>query len=365
MDIKLRHRTGRKVEYLDSDGKWKSTGQDTKAEAVTWINANKGMSGATTLAMFADGFFTDDGIGTYKYLCEQTGNHMHEEWWGSNNGRYLLYIRPKLGNVPLAKINTPMVQDWYLSIEGVQRKKGISPATRKKILNALSVIMEHAIFRGLIDKNPCKNVIRMKENNKGRMPYTSDEIDRMFPDNPQELVDIWGGLKWACFFLIMRDTGWRPGEVAGLSTDGFFQDQKAIYTKQSIDSFTRNIQNSIKTTGRGKDYKVGFLSQETNAYLKLYLATEKPKGLIFRTDRKKSVVTNTAVYRQFGRAMEKLGIDWTGRPPYALRTTFMTNMAKTEASKEKIMELMGHTKWQACYDQRTPLEVIEKVRKLQ
>lgn len=364
MDIKLRKRAGRKVEYLDTDGKWKTTGQSTKIEAVTWLNANRGMSGATTLAEFADGFYTDEGIGTFKYLCEQTGTHKHEEWWKSNNSRYLIYIRPKLGKMPLSRITTPIVQDWYLSLEGVY-KKSISPATRKKILNALSTIMDHAIFRGLMDKNPCKNVIRIKEANKGRNPYSEEEIDRMFPDNPQMLVDIWGGLKWACFFLIMRDTGWRPGEVAGLSPDGFFPEQKAIYTKQSVDSFSKNIQQSIKTTGRGKDYKIGFLTQETNAYLKLYLATEKPKELIFRTDRNGTVLTTGAVYRQFGRAMEKIGIDWTGRPPYALRTTFMTNMAKSEVSQEKIMELMGHTKWQSCYDQRTPLEVIEKVRRLQ
>lgn len=363
MEIKLRHRTGRKVEYLDSDGKWKTTGQDSKSEAITWIHANRGMSGATTLEMFADGFYTDSSIGTYKYLCMQTGSHTHEEWWASNEGRYRLYIKPKLGKMPIKDITTARVQDWYLSIEGV-RAKAISPASRKKILNALSTILDHAVFRGLISVNPCKFVIRIKENNNGRPPYTDEEMDRMFPKNPQELVDLWGGLKWACFFLIMRDTGWRPGEVAGLAVDGYFPNEKAIFTKQSVDSFTRNVQNSIKTSGRGKDYKIGFLSDETNAYLKLYIATEKPADLIFRSYRKKGVITNEAANVQFTRAVNKLGIDRNGRPPYALRTTFMTNMAKTEASREKIMELMGHTKWQSCYDQRTPLEVIEKARKL-
>ena len=63
----------------------------------------------------------------------------------------------------------------------------------------------------------------------------------------------------------------------------------------------------------------------------------------------------------FKKMLSRLGIETEGRPQYALRTTFMTNISNT-MSDEKVMLLMGHKAWRSCYDQRNPEQVIKKLK---
>ena len=63
----------------------------------------------------------------------------------------------------------------------------------------------------------------------------------------------------------------------------------------------------------------------------------------------------------FKKTLSRLGIETEGRPQYALRTTFMTNISNT-MSDEKVMLLMGHKSWRSCYDQRNPERVIKKLK---
>ena len=46
----------------------------------------------------------------------------------------------------------------------------------------------------------------------------------------------------------------------------------------------------------------------------------------------------------FKKTLSRLGIETEGRPQYALRTTFMTNISNT-MSDEKVMLLMVHKAW--------------------
>lgn len=67
----------------------------------------------------------------------------------------------------------------------------------------------------------------------------------------------------------------------------------------------------------------------------------------------------TKFRKQNGRKFQYLD-ETEGRPQYALRTTFMTNISNT-MSDEKVMLLMGHKAWRSCYDQRNPEQVIKKL----
>lgn len=358
---KFRQRSGRCVEYLDKDGKWKSSGKRSKSEAMSWFYAGKDTKGQT-LSEFADEMFTCKEPGSYYYLCQQTNTHTHQEWWDSNYGRYLVYIRPRFGNMPLEDIKPPAIQDWYIGLKG-KNVKELAPATKKKIINCLSAIFEYAIFREIVDENPCRKIIKIKERNKGRKPYTEEELLMMFPEKMDKIHEVWGSLKWACFYLIMRDTGWRPGEIAGLELSGYYPEHKGIYTRQSIDSYSKEIQKSVKTSNCGYDYKVGLLSDFTCRALNIYIQNYRIKeGLLFMSD-KGTLITSYAARALFRRRMAMLGIDTKGRPPYAIRTTFMTTAANI-FSEDKVMELMGHRQWRACYDQRTPENVIKRAREL-
>lgn len=352
---------GKAILYLNEEGKWKSTGKKTFGEAREWYYHQKPQD-ELTFKVFTKGFFTDESEGTFKYLQKMTGRHPYKEWWNSNNHRLNSYLLPFFGDTPMYQINTKMIQSWYLSFKGVYRDN-LDPQTKKKILDCLSTIMDYAVYSGVIQSNPVKAVIRMKVSDTGRDPYTNEELARMFPENDVELLSIWGGLKWATYFMIMRDTGWRPGEIGALTSDGYIPELNGVYTTQSVNSYEKRIQDSIKTSEKGYKYRIGILSEQTGGLLRMLINQTEENELLFTSYRGKLLKSDCARI-MFKKRMDSLGIDTTGRPPYALRTTFMTNVAK-KMTREQVEELMGHRQWRACYDKRTAEDVLEKIIKSQ
>ena len=356
-NTRFRHRKGRCIEYLDADGRWKSTGKETQDEAYSWYYSNRGED-CVTFRTFAEDIFTDDRQGSFKYIQRMANKHTHPEWWDSSDGILKRYLLPRFGKCYMKDMTPPMIQDWYLTFEGVSGKH-LKAATKKKVIDCLSNIMDWAVFRGVIDKNPVDNVIKISEKNEGREPYTEEELAAMFPENRMRLMKIWLEPKWVVFFMIMADTGWRPGEVAGLKAGGYYKELHGVYTTQSVDSFSKKIQNSVKTSDTGYTYRVGLISDRTASLLEEYIEGMDPESLMFTV--KGGVVTSYTARKHFMESLVRAGVEYNHRPPYCLRTTFQTNAAKT-MSREQVEELMGHKQWRACYDKRTPEDIVRKVR---
>lgn len=354
---KLREAKGRRVQYLDAKGKWKSTGCWTMEEATLWYH-NKYLKSGITLAEFATDFYFNKSKGSYYDLCMKLNKYQNKEWWMSNTGRLERYIMPHFGNMRLDEISAPIIQDWYINLEGVRGE--LASATKKKVLNCLSTIMKYAVFKGIIDKNPCDNVIKITEHNEERLPFSRAELKEMFPDDIFELIGLWGSLEMACFLLVMRDTGWRPGEIAGLDYSGYFPEIKGVYTTHSLDFKTKKIKDRVKTSDKGYKYRIGLLSDQTVRMLdELKRRARNKKGLIFLSSRGEPFSLRW-IEKSFKRGLISLNISTENRPVYALRTTFFTIQAN-ELDKEVLMELMGHRKWHTCYDKRSPEDVLLKL----
>lgn len=360
--IKARFKTRkeRKVQYLSADGKWKSTGCDTLIEAKKWYYENIEHKVNSLFSNFADGMFTDREVGSYYWVSHKTNKGRTVEWWYVRDNILNNYIMPVFGSFMLDEISTPIIQDWYFNLKGLTKGDRISDSTRNLYLSTLSLIMSWAKNRGLIQSNPCDGVIKIVPRQEGRNRFSPEEMERMFPEDKDKCIAVWGSLQWACLFLVMRDTGWRPGEVAGLDISGFYPELGGVFTKQSVDSFTRKVKQSIKTSGDGYNYKIGMLTPFTIYMMSLLAEIRgKEKGLMFIGD-DGDVCTSHKMRRVFKSRMDMLGIDTTGRPPYSIRTTFMTQMS-IKYDEDTIKELMGHTQWHRCYDKRTPEELLSKL----
>ena len=362
MIIKLRKATKRNVQYLDRNGKWKSTGCSTKEEAKAWYIRNF-MGEFPYFKDFAKGFFTERGKNSFHQLCMMTKRYQNEEWWDSNARRMELYILPMFGDLMWDDITTPLIQDWYLGLEG-RNGKEIADATKKKIFNCLNTVMKQAVFRGVINSNPCESVVKIVEQNRERKPFTRDELARMFPPDVDDLCDIWSTLQMACFFLISRDTGWRPGQIAGLTFENYHPERLGIFTRQSIDFKNRKVKQRVKTSDSGYAFRVGKISEQTRFVMDLYISsipeTERT-GLLF-TSGKGLPITLRWIEKCFKNGLARLGISDEDRPPYALRTTFFT-LSASEMPEDVLMELMGHKKWHFCYDKRTPEDMIDNINR--
>lgn len=362
IDAKLRKRKNRNVEIF-KNGRWISTGESTIADAVVKIYRDGEVESPDSLGLFAMYIFSNRMPGSYYDIFMSTKRHTCQEWWDNKILITTRYIKNYFINKSVKDVTPMDIQKWYLRLDDIAGKT-LADSTKNKILFCLSTVMSQAILYGKRDDNPCKNVTKIAQQTKKRDIFTDEEFKIMFPDNRMKLVSIWGNLKWACYFMVAKDTGWRPGEIAGLSVDGYYPEKKGIFTTSSVDSYEKRIKDSIKTSfSGGYSYRVGMLSDMTVKYLNIYLKENKIKSGIMFTNDKGEIITSTCSRKHFIDSLRLIGISTENRPPYALRTTFFTNSAN-KLDESVLKELMGHKQWRSCYDQRKPEEVLDKIRKV-
>ena len=226
--VRFREIKGRNVQYLEEGGKWTSTGKGSIAEAKEWYYSGKGKRDIK-LVDIADAIFTDRSDGSYIDIMQKTGRIQSEEALYIYNVFLKTYILPHLGNIKIRDISSPMVQSWYINLKKTDGKDMVN-AYRNNILEVLSLIMKWAMYNGIIDHNPVSDIYRMPSDNSGRRAFSNEELKLMFPEDKDRLISIWGNIKNACYFLIFRDTGWRPGAILSITPVNILDEYKAIST---------------------------------------------------------------------------------------------------------------------------------------
>lgn len=368
--FRIRERKGRclEVEFLSRPGLWISSGTRDVHEAEKFaieklakggrlINS-KGMK----LSDFGDAFF-----GTVESSILRTKNERFHKFISANRyeeliGVYKNYIRPALGDIDPTKISDVMIEDWYLSIVSVRSSESLCSSYKLTVLEALNQLMKELKRQGVIEANPCDTVERLRVDDKvPREAFLLEEVQKMFPPEREELLKIWRNLKWALYFSIMADTGWRPGEVMGISTNSIIP-PNALYQTENVDPKTRRIKPSIKTTHSGKKHKVGVLSSYTMELLDDYLKTTD-KEYLFQNPFDDTFPGDAFANRVLDEAMRNAGVPKnspvTGRPrtQYGFRHFFSTYMhdhrGENGLMEEDISELMAHMGYRSEYDHRT------------
>ena len=342
---RLTKRKGRKVQVSYKTDKgwtpWASTGCDTIAEARLKLKDKK-----PTFGEYARDFYTRTDTNSYIYRKKVRSKSVTENTLYQKDLILKGYLIPEFGKMRIDKIKACVIEAWFTNGKGIRQKR-ISGARSNVVLSVLREVLQFAVIDGIIDSNEAKKVEVMDDTHHPRRPITPDEMKTLFPDDDDLLQQIWG--EFTPYFLIFLDTGFRPCEIVALRYDNIHED--SVYTESMYDSFTKTIKHRIKTIKTGKKYKVGTLSERTLKFL------GKGIGQIFDT----KVVNTKSAWRKFHIVAESL-INRTDVTQYQLRSAFMTNRIMSKYPKELIMELMGHTTWESCYDVRTPEQIIENLR---
>lgn len=229
-------------------------------------------------------------------------------------------------------------------------------------MNCLRVVLDEAKRQKLISTNSAREVELINAEYGSRIPFSEIEMYQMFPQNENELLKIWGDRTWASYFLVMRDTGFRPGEVAGLTPDQINLKYQGVFTKQSIDFRTRTVKKRIKTSDKGINYKVGLLTKQTVLQL-MKLISERnidDSELLFLTKNNKPIIPDTA-NKHLKLCLEKINIKPNGRTQYCFRHTFQTDLIGNMDEKV-LLQLMAHTRYRKEYDHRTPEKILEQLQ---
>ena len=363
MDIVLRHRKGRKVEYLNSDGKWKSTGKDTKREAKTWVEvfADQGnISNGISMRDFITSMIEDDGPDSYISFRRSSGKMPSEATWNIMKTILRLYIIPRFGDFMITEISPRMIQNWLVTMKS-KFDKPLASSYKDNILSHLSTVFDYAVFCGIIDHNPCRDIIGIrKTTSRKKKEFTDEELASLFPDDDSKLISIWSSKLIACYYMILRDTGWRPGEAAALTPANYIRSTHGIYTTRSVDSFTHTVKDRIKTSDSGYSMKIGILSERTSALLEEIINGMDDNQIIFTING--NLFVRSKLITIFNKALMACGIEQEGHCPYSFRVTFLTRTSMMYPDSV-VMEMMGHKKWHSCYDKRSPAELLEKLRK--
>jgi site-specific recombinase XerD len=363
---RLVKRKGRNIQVMfNGTERWVSTGFDDELNAVLWANAQliERKKKDITLGEFSEGFYTRTDEMSFRARNERRNRHYGDEYYNAMDGRHRNYIIPTFGEVFLSNINHIMIDSWFVNLKSAaMQNKELAADTKNKILQCLSNILTVAVAQGVIDENPCDKVEKNAEHNEQREPLTPEEMEILFPENDNQAVWVWGSLKWACYFHIMKSTGFRPGEIAGLERKNYHPELGGVYTTQSINSQKRAIADRIKTTDKGVKYKVGILSDQCCRLLNEYIKTiPNDENFLFKMDGEfMQTYTSNKHFKSFAK---KAGIDLRGRTQYSLRHTFQTMIAG-EIEKSEVEELMGHTKYRKGYDHRDGKRRLQQLQSL-
>lgn len=116
-----------------------------------------------------------------------------------------LHLAPRIGGAKLLKFRPADVESLYARL----LKDGMSGAMVRKVATTLSVAMNHAITSQLIPSNPTRGIRRPKA--------IRPEIEFLDGEQAAALVGACEGERLGPLFLLLLDSGARPGEVLALT----------------------------------------------------------------------------------------------------------------------------------------------------
>jgi len=213
------------VMFAHTPGKWVATGCDNRDDAIRWAEANrrdeiKVHHKIPTLNEFAKGFFVPGNELWMKRLKRKKKTYA-SDYFKAHQGRLDNYILEEFGCRLISSLSTIEIDNWFLDLQSIRTEKELSDNAKNKVLHAFRIVLEEAKYQGYVENNVAASVEEINEENRERQHFDDLEMKKLFPDDEKELLRIWQGLKWTVFFLIMRDTGFRPGEVAGLTRSAY------------------------------------------------------------------------------------------------------------------------------------------------
>lgn len=355
-------------------GKRISTGTKDVSEAINFAENYLKNDGVVYKEMpllkdFCKDFFTSETPGSFYQRDVSFGREKRKLWYSKAQLNVDLYILPKFGSYPLDSISMIAIENWLISLKG-RKVKDLSSATRNKILNLLRFILDDAVRLGYISSNPARMVKGPTVHPKViRRALTIHEQKILFPDSVEERIKIWKDVRWATFFSIMYDTGFRPAEILGLLIGDVYSTPKgmAVYTTHSFSSDEKELKNRVKTTGKGMESRVGLLSEITQKLLLLLLdklpdQTRKEDEPLFRTKFSTSnykFITCWKSNRFFTIVCAKYGI--TDVTQYCLRHTYAT-YRRGNLNENSLALAMGHSNGvRDDYDHRTAAILISQL----
>ncbi|MEM9424906.1 MAG: tyrosine-type recombinase/integrase [Spirochaetota bacterium] len=221
-------------------------------------------------------------------------------------------------------------------------------------------MLQEAVDQKILPRNVAYDIKLFRETPKSPDTFDSAELRKLFPASEIELMRVWKSFSWAVFFRVMAVGGLRPGEVAALHWGDFYPQLCGLSVSKAIESGSRAIKG-LKTEAKGVKAKPCLLDDTSIKQLvALRMAQGQPNELelIFTVPATGAVIDPSTSNKVFRGALKRSGLD-TGKTQYGLRHTFQTN-ALNKLHRDAVADMMGHTAYNATYDQRSGEMLLQK-----
>lgn len=354
------------VEFDFEPGKKYYVKTYSELEAAKWaeafIRGEIGMAGnMITFGDFASSFYSKTGRGSFHQTLKARRKEYDEDYFKIRQSYVDNYLIPEFGKRRLDSITPLSIQNFLFSVKSKNGEE-LSSATIDRLKHILSTILGEALIQGYIKSNPCMDVpaISVRTENERRALTLKEQLT-LFPSDIEERVKIWKDISWAVYFSIMYDTGFRPGEVAGLRVKDVYETPGglAVCTMQEVKG-TKLVQR-VKTTGKGLNRRVGLLYSDTAKLVKMLIAMYDLSGSDLLIAPYRMPKGNAQLLRcdssnkHFKTICAEHGIE--GVTQYCMRHTYETGR-RGDLSDEILAVSMGHTKLRDDYDHRTDIDMI-------
>ena len=334
-----------------------ATGGPGYDEAVSWAYANLSSRPLhITVREATAEMFT--ATCTWRRRVTAKGRRFSSTYFSLHRSRLVHYVWPRWGAYEPQQIRPAQIDEWLLDLQSTTTGKALSPEMKNKVLQTMRKTLDELEYQGILEQghNPARLVAYYTDREKKRRPITMDEFHKLFPEDQDELVRIWGTLRWAAFFYVMATTGMRPGEVAAMDL-AYWIKGVGYPVSQAIDPDTREIKG-LKTSEAGVTVKPAYFNDRAEALLTMLVYQGSPQsGLLFAGMDGRGMPPETA-NKHFKASCVRAGVELGGRTQYSLRHFYSTTIA-AHLTEEQAAAYLGQRTYRGEYDHR---KVVEKLK---
>lgn len=261
-----------------------------------------------------------DSIKTWGEAVDYTFRTRHT--WRHGNGAVTARIntghftRLRGRSYPLSKITQPNIQQVAIELE----EEGKSDATINRIVSAVSTVMNHLAFDGLIQGAP---KLRRRKEVEHRMTFFSkSEVEAMV----QACLEVWDRPDLADMILVAAYTAMRQGELFKLKAQDIDLSQNIIH-----------VGGRPGFTTKAGNYRALPIHDRIKDLLSIRMANASPNVRILGDEWRDP----DQLRRAFNKVRNYIGKDET-YCFHSLRHSFATWAVEAGVSVRIIQELLGH-----------------------
>jgi integrase len=295
---------------------------------------------ALTFGDYAAGFWERNSV--YVKTQESRG-YIADSYLATCGSILERQIMPFFADVPLEKITFSDVDKWLLGFssrevveDGKKVIKQYKNTYANSVLRTFNTMLQEAVRRDLIQRNPCAKVRRLKNDRKDIEIITVAEVQKLFPENYKT---VWGGkdIAYAANKLASL-TGMRAGEILGLRGEFVFDNYIRVcgqhgrfgYKAHTKTRHNRNIP----------------LLPEMIAILRK-LMEHNGNGFVFSLDGGATPVSHGNLYTGLHEALVKIGvskeeIQRRGLTLHAWRHFVNTDLQQQGLTIQQVQGVTGH-----------------------